>query len=86
MKVNIIEIEGNVLVDLLKERQRQNRLHPYELDLPFMFTVLSEEVGEVAEALQAHYKIPGVKDTDKDNLYQELIEVAAVAVRMAERL
>lgn len=75
-----------VLNDIPKERARQEKLHPQIFDLPMMFVVLSEEVGEVAEALQSYYNLPGTKKTDKQNLYKELIEVAAVAARMAERV
>lgn len=81
-----LNIRVQVLNDIPKERERQERLHPQILDLPMMFVVLNEEVGEVAEALQAQYDLPGTKRSDKQNLYQELIEVAAVATRMAERV
>lgn len=74
-----------VLSDVGKERDRQNVLwgkqrHEYGTWL----TILVEEVGEVAQAMQKQ-KNWG-KETDSDNLYEELIHVAAVAVAIAEQV
>ncbi|MFC3883775.1 hypothetical protein ACFOU2_09785 [Bacillus songklensis] len=46
--------------------------------------ILVEEVGEVAQAMQAQ-KGWG-KESDADDLYTELIHVAAVAVAIAEQV
>lgn len=83
----LIKLEGRtkVINDIHQERSRQEYLHPEEYSLPNLFIALGEEFGEVAEALQANLRLPGVKATDKQDLYKELIEVAAVAVRMAEQ-
>lgn len=75
-----------VLNDIPRERARQEYLHPAELELSDMFLALSEEIGEVSQALQVYYKLPGTKHTDKDDLYEELIQVSALAVRMAEKV
>lgn len=75
-----------ILNEIRIERARQEKIHPTDLDLAQQHIVLIEEVGEVAEALQKYLGIPGTKKSDKSNLRQELIEVAAVAVRMAERV
>ncbi len=59
------------------ERERQDRLHPDD-DYPdsVYLAVLMEEVGEVARAM--------LEDEPKQ-LRTELVEVAAVCVRMLER-
>jgi len=71
--------------DILDERTRQNikwgkQNHPYTVWL----AILMEEVGEVAQAMQegsAHHK-----KSDANDLYNELIQVAAVATAIAERV
>lgn len=69
----------------MKERIRQielwgNQYHSYA----FWYTILGEEFGEVGQAIQqgsvAH------KSTDSDDLYTELIQVAAVAMAIAEQV
>lgn len=73
-----------VILDIEKERSYQKSKHPEDLSLIHDFIILSEEVGEVAQALQ--YEETWSKETDKSNLYEELIQVAAVAVKMAEKV
>lgn len=46
--------------------------------------ILVEEVGEVAQAMQQGSAAS--KETDADNLYEELIHVAAVASAFAEQV
>ncbi|MGJ9460308.1 MazG-like family protein [Oceanobacillus sp. CF4.6] len=77
-----------VLNDIHRERERQFYLHGEQKETPMemLYIFLAEEMGEVAEAIQTKNKLDNVKETDSDNLYQELVEVAAVAVKMAERL
>lgn len=66
-----------IINDIHQERARQDHLHPDKMSVTQRLPVLIEEIGEVGTALQ---------NNDKENLYQELIQVAAVAVRMAEQL
>lgn len=74
-----------VLNDVEKERARQNELWGVQRhDYGTWLTILIEEVGEVAQAMQAA-KGWG-KKTDANNLYTELIHVAAVAVAIAEQV
>jgi NTP pyrophosphatase (non-canonical NTP hydrolase) len=48
--------------------------------------ILGEEFGEVCQAIN-RINFPGdAKETDSDNLYEELIQVAAVAVAIAEQV
>lgn len=73
--------------DIEEERKRQYRIHGNTItDYPMMYAILMEELGEVAEALQVHYKMPGTKRTDKSDLYTELIQVSAYAAKFAEQV
>ncbi|MRG86983.1 hypothetical protein GH754_11755 [Salinibacillus xinjiangensis] len=70
---------------VFEERERQNekwgrQKHSYLR----WYTILGEEVGEVAEALQQD--MVNAKSTDADDLYKELIQVAAVASAFAEQV
>lgn len=71
-KMNQVEIFNAIV----KERKRQDILHPYNKKEEYLAIIL-EEVGEVARAIQLR---------DKDNLKEEIIHVAAVAVRWLEAL
>jgi NTP pyrophosphatase (non-canonical NTP hydrolase) len=70
--------------DIDAERERQdarfgNQVHSW----PVWAAVLSEECGEVSEAcLQAHWH----EDGGLDHLREELVQLAAVAVHMLEKL
>jgi NTP pyrophosphatase (non-canonical NTP hydrolase) len=75
--MNKDDLQHEVLHDVKRERMRQDALHPQELSISDRFVVLGEEVGEVARAIQ---------NNDPDNLYDELIQVAAESVRMAEQI
>ncbi|SET95185.1 hypothetical protein SAMN05421676_11236 [Salinibacillus kushneri] len=87
-KLPVYEASGHhtkVLNDIHKERVRQNRQwgiqrHPHG----YWYAILGEEFGEVGQAIQkgsvAH------KTTDADDLYEELIHVAAVAAAFAEQV
>lgn len=61
---------------IFDERQRQNRIHP-QFPEELRIAILTEEVGEVARALL---------EVDPENLRDELIQVAAVAVRWLEHM
>lgn len=74
-----------VSADIFKERMKQNekwgrQRHENGGWLP----ILIEEVGEVGQAMQQGSVAS--KDTDKSDLYEELIQVAAVATAWAEQL
>lgn len=74
-----------VMNDVWAERERQNRKwgiqhHAY----PYWLTILVEEVGEVAQAMQKGSV--AYKSSDANDLYKELIQVAAVAVAIAEHV
>lgn len=63
--------------DVLLERVRQNHKwgHPRFLDKQLWYTILGEEVGEVARA---------ILEKDDANLYDELAQVAAVCIAWME--
>lgn len=73
-----------IYVDIDAERERQeakfgSQRHPW----PTWSAILSEECGEVAEAcLKAHWG----SERDLDHLREELVQVAAVAVQIVEKI
>ncbi|MED1419037.1 hypothetical protein [Bacillus smithii] len=74
-----------VLEDVANERLHQNQKwglqrHSYGDWLK----ILIEEVGEVAQAMQVGEN--WAKESDASNLYNELIQTAAVAVAIAEQV
>lgn len=81
----ITPLMAYVHIDAMKERVRQNRLYGYQRhDYGDWLKILLEEMGEVAQAMQKE-KGWG-KETDADNLYEELIHTAAVALAIAEQV
>lgn len=88
IKKDMSEVEKDLLLvvdaenDVWKEVKRQRKLYGVQRHsnndwLP----ILIEEIGEVSEALQKN--TIAAKQTDKDDLYTELIQVAAVAISWA---
>ncbi|UOQ93391.1 MazG-like family protein [Halobacillus shinanisalinarum] len=74
-----------VLDDIRRERIRQEKKWGKQRhDYPFWLTILTEEVGEVAQAMQQGSV--AYKQSDSDDLYEELIQVAAVATAIAEQV
>lgn len=74
-----------VHADVLKERFRQNEkwgLQRHENGK--WLAILVEEVGESAQAMMQDSM--AAKETDSDDLYTELIQVAAVAQAWAEQV
>lgn len=71
--------------DILEERTRQNDLWGVQYkDMRDWLPILGEEYGEVCQAIQANQGWS--KKTDAQDLYKELIQLSAVAARMAEQL
>jgi NTP pyrophosphatase (non-canonical NTP hydrolase) len=71
--------------DVLLERIRQNEKWGIQRHLyGNWLAILVEEVGEVAQAMQVHWGWG--KQSDAQNLYDELIHVAAVASAIAEQV
>ncbi len=68
----------NVVNEITLERARQDKLFGSQLELEpdKLFIILSEEVGEVARAINDG----NFSSSPKDNYREELVQVAAVAV------
>lgn len=76
------ETQADVVCDVVKERLRQDEIHgPQAGNSDLLWVAIhGEEFGEVSAAVLAQ------KDTDPDNLYDELIQLAATCVAHAEAL
>jgi hypothetical protein len=78
-------IMADVLADVLKERVRQNNKWGVQRHEDGRWlSILGEEFGEVCQALQDG--MISQKETDANNKYIELIQVAAVAMAWAEQV
>ena len=74
-----------VNAEVLAERYRQDQKWGVQRhDYGGWLMILMEEVGEVAEAMMKQRGWG--KETDAENLYQKLIQVAAVASAIAEQV
>lgn len=83
MHVDSINHPSEALIDVLQERARQDRKWGEQNHDPFTYlTVLSEEVGELAQAA-LHTRFGGHA---ADGLRTEAIHVAAVALAILECL
>jgi NTP pyrophosphatase (non-canonical NTP hydrolase) len=73
-----------IFQDINDERERQERKWGSQLhSWPVWAAILAEESGEVAEAcLQAHWQEQG----GMEHLREELVQAAAVAIQMLEKL
>jgi NTP pyrophosphatase (non-canonical NTP hydrolase) len=90
-----MKITERVLVEVGWERERQDaKWGEQNHDLPTYLAILTEEVGEVAEAVLEH-RFPGqaekysaveVETARLCVVRDELVQVAAVAVAMIERV
>jgi NTP pyrophosphatase (non-canonical NTP hydrolase) len=76
-----------VNMNVLEERLRQNEKWGLQRhSLGVWLAILGEEFGEVCQASQSYLNIVSAKETDADDLYMELIQVAAVASAIAEQI
>jgi NTP pyrophosphatase (non-canonical NTP hydrolase) len=66
----------SIFKEVLLERERQNTLHPEDMGVKSL-AILAEEFGEVGKA---------IFEEKPDDLREELVHVAAVAVRWLEEL
>jgi NTP pyrophosphatase (non-canonical NTP hydrolase) len=75
--IRVIHInQVDIFNAIIKERKRQDYLHPKNKKEEYL-AIMIEEVGEIARAIQLR---------DKENLKDEITQVAAVAVRWLEAL
>lgn len=74
--------------DVMLERERQNEkwgVQRHENPGKWL-AILGEEFGEACQAAMGPLELGTVKDTDAQDLYTELIQVAAVACAWAEQI
>lgn len=84
----------SVLEEVAAERERQDaKWGEQNHRLPFYFTIFAEEVGEVAKAVVEHESAPSLTAAGEEyreaielQVRAELIQAAAVAVAMVERI
>ena len=83
--MTLTDLRKTVLDDIHRERNRQIVKHGIQRhDNGTWLMILGEEYGEVCQAMQTG--MDWGKETDADNLYTELIHVAAVAAAIAEQV
>jgi NTP pyrophosphatase (non-canonical NTP hydrolase) len=81
------DLTNDVLFSVALERIDQNRKWGLQRhDYGKWLAILTEEVGEVAQAINRIHFPKDAKSSDASNLYTELIQVAAVAVAIAEQV
>ena len=80
-----VSIRDAVLNQVDNERLKQDAMWGKQRhDRGTWLAILMEEVGEVAQAMQVNQSWG--KKTDAGDLYAELVQVAAVAVAIAEQV
>lgn len=85
--MNQNKLTGDVLYDVLQERFRQNRKWGIQRHSHGKWLAIKgEEDGEVCEAVNRIHFPSDSKPTDADDLYEELIQSAAVAIAWAEQI
>jgi NTP pyrophosphatase (non-canonical NTP hydrolase) len=81
------DLTNDVLFSVAIERIDQNKQWGLQRhDYGKWLGILGEEVGEVAQAINRIHFPKDAKSSDASNLYTELIQVAAVAVAIAEQV
>lgn len=84
---NQINMTSQVLNDIEIERLRQYELWGKQShDFGTWLSILGEEFGEVCQAIQGNIGLVSAKESDSNNIYTELIHVAAVATAIAEQV
>ena len=79
------DITELVVKAIIKERDRQDEMWGLQRhEMGTWLQILVEEVGEVAQAMQSHERWS--KQSDSEDLLEELIHVAAVATAIAEQI
>lgn len=77
-------LDVDIMSDVAKERVRQLELWGEQTHAPEVWMVIAqEEFGEVAQAIQKT-QFTWSKETDKGEMYEELIQTIAVLIAFAE--
>jgi len=83
----VTELMNDVNKAILAERISQNKKWGVQRHhMGAWLAILAEEFGEVSQAMQGPLGLTSMKETDADDLYKELIQVAAVASAIAEQV
>jgi NTP pyrophosphatase (non-canonical NTP hydrolase) len=85
LKANeVIKTMTLVLEDVAEERVRQMNKYGHQEESTYQdwLTRIVEELGEIAQAMQKGHE--AAKPTDADNLYEEIIQTAALCTKFAE--
>jgi hypothetical protein len=77
------EVNNEVLLERLNQNEKWG-LQRYHIGV--WLAILGEEFGEVCQASQSYLNLVSSKDTDENDLFKELIHVAAVACAIAEQI
>lgn len=82
----VLKTMNQVIDDVAAERWRQIELYGHQEGSTNQdwLTRVVEEVGEAAQAMQNGEH--AAKETDADNLYEEVVQAAALLVKWAETL
>lgn len=81
------KLKMKVLIDVECERTRQNAIWGKQRhEWGKWLGILGEEFGEVSQAINRIHFPNDAKVTDSNNLYEELIHLAAVSVAIAEQV
>ncbi|PAK49995.1 MazG-like family protein [Priestia megaterium] len=83
----VTELMNDINRAVLAERISQNEKWGVQRHhMGAWLAILAEEFGEVSQAMQGPLGLTSMKETDADDLYKELIQVAAVASAIAEQV
>lgn len=87
MPKNNLNMMKHINLEVLKERVEQNKKWGEQNhSMTEWLAILVEEVGEAAQAINRLNFPECAKETDADNLCDELIQISAVASAMAEQV
>lgn len=85
--LDVQRLRAEVAYEVESERMAQNTRWGKQYHAPGVWLgILTEEVGEAAQAVNGLQLPAQAKPTDAASLYEELIQVAAVAQAWAEQL
>lgn len=83
----IWKLMKEVNADVLAERVRQNKKWGHQRhNVGAWLAIIGEEWGEVCQAAGPYVGLTSNKPTDANNLYDELMDLAATAQALAEQI
>lgn len=84
MKIDPQLLRSEVMTDVNKERDRQDKKYGHHIKKEMWLAAIGEEHGEVCQAYQ--FGEFWSKEADASDLYTELIHLAAITVKVAEQV